>query len=128
MENFKEFETFDVWLENGIIHFVYKPNVIVTLEVAKQMVEEREKVSNMIRRPILLDVRNLASVELKARKYLATERATHLLSAGAVFLDNPLTRWAGNIFLKIDSPPIPTKLFTNKAAALQWLEQFKNLN
>ncbi|MCU0431711.1 MAG: hypothetical protein MUF42_17250 [Cytophagaceae bacterium] len=121
-------EYFTIRLVDGIIHFIYKPNLKVSLEMAIKMVNARCEFSNNIRRPILLDVRNLVSIDIKARKYLATEEASRLLTAGAVLLDNPLTKFAGNIFLKIDTPAIPTRLFTEQQAALLWLEKFKNLN
>lgn len=122
----------EMWLENGIIFQVYKPDLVVTIDIAKAMVEDRIKISNGITRPMLADIKNLVSIDSEAREYLASERAIYLLSAGAILLGSSLKDYiatlAAKIYLKIDRPPFPTKLFNDKEKALIWLETFGNLN
>jgi hypothetical protein len=50
------------------------------------------------------------------------------MNACGFFLDNYLTKFFYNLFIDLKKPLIPTKFFTNKEAALQWLSQFKFLN
>lgn len=122
----------EMWLENGIIFQVYKPDLVVTIDIAKAMVEDRIKISNGITRPMLADIKNLVSIDSESREYLASDRAIYLLSAGAILLGASLKDYiatlAAKIYLKIDRPPFPTKLFNDREKALKWLEAFGNLN
>lgn len=117
-----------IWLENGIIHEVYKENLIITFDVAKAMVKQRVENFDRIKRPFFVDARNFLSIDIAARKFMASREATELLSAGAFYIDNPLARFVGNVFLTFDKPVIPAKLFTNREKALNWLESFKYMN
>jgi hypothetical protein len=127
-EDFLEDEYSEMWIENGIGFQVYKPNLEITIDVARKMVEKRISSFNGISRPVLVDIRNLASVDRESMKYFATREAGELIRAGAIYMNNPITRWFGNIFLTLDQPITPARLFTNKAKALNWLEKYKNLN
>lgn len=127
-EGYFEDEYSEMWIENGIGFQVYKPQLVITIEVAKQMVINRVKTFNGIARPVLVDVRNLLSIDGASRKYFATREAGQLILAGAIYLDSPIARFLGNVFLMIDKPLTPAKLFTEKERALQWIQQFKNVN
>lgn len=126
--NYYEDEHSKMWVENGIVYQFYKAELILDLAIAKKMVAARLSISNGIIRPVFVDIRNIVSLDSATRKYFAGGEAVELISAGALYLDNCLARMAGNIFLKIDKPVVPTRLFTNKEKALQWLEVFKYLN
>lgn len=129
MESFHvETEHYIIWLENGITHLVYKPGFVVTLDIAKQIVKKRIEVSGGITRPAFIDITRMVAVNKEARKYLAREEAARHISAGAIYLDNYVHYLAGRVFLNIDKPNIPSKLFTCKEKALRWLEPYKNLS
>ena len=42
----------EMWIENGIIYNVYKPNLVLNLTKAKQMVAERLRISDGIEYPL----------------------------------------------------------------------------
>lgn len=113
-----------IWIEDGIIHSVHKPNFI-NLEMAKVMVRDRLKVSNGIVRPMFIDISSMASTNIETRKYLSSEEAIYLVSAGAIYTANPIAKFAGNLFLHINQPKVPTRIFTNKQEAIEWLQQYK---
>jgi hypothetical protein len=127
-EGYLEDEYSEMWIENGIGFQVYKPNLEITIDVARKMVEKRISSFNGISRPVLVDIRNLVSVDSESRRYFATREAGQLIRAGAIYMNSRITMWFGNIFLNIDRPITPARLFTDKDKALAWLEQFKNLN
>lgn len=118
----------EMWIEDGIGFQVYKPNLVIDISVATTMVNRRIEAFNGITRPVFVDVRNLVSIDNASRKYFASREAGQLITAGAILLDNPINSWLGNVFLLLDQPITPAKLFTRKDKALQWLQQFKNLN
>ena len=126
-ESYFENEYIELWIENGIIYENFKPNLeTLTIEKAKQIVPDRLKVSNGITRPIFADLCNMVSVDKASRKYLAEGDAMKYLSATAILVDNPIAKFAANIYIRIDQPSIPTRFFTDKKAALLWLEQYKS--
>ncbi|MGP8217413.1 MAG: STAS/SEC14 domain-containing protein [Bacteroidia bacterium] len=125
-EHYIDHEFFEIWLENGIVYEIFKKNSILDLPLARQVVQERLKVSNCNYTPIFIDLRNIFYTDTKARKYLATQEAVNYITAGAMLLDNEIMKLAGNIFIKIDKPLIPTKLFTDRDKALLWLQSYKH--
>ena len=113
------------WIENDILHHVYKPSLIIDLNIAKKMVADRLEVSAGITRPMLVDICNLVAIDGPSRKYLAGSEAIKYMSAGAIYLNSYLQFLAGTVYLKVDVPLVPSRLFTEKHKALEWLEQFK---
>jgi hypothetical protein len=70
----------------------------------------------------------MISTENAARAYMASRPAQQFLSAGAILINNEIHRLLMNLWLKIDKPYIPTKSFTDKEKALEWLKSFKFQN
>jgi hypothetical protein len=54
---------------------------------------------------------------------MATIGAT-LVKACALITGSGFNRTLGNIFLTIDKPAVPTKLFTDEGKAREWLQQY----
>ena len=124
-DQFCDHEFFELWIENGIIFEVFKKNTILNLEISHQVVTERLKISNHRPMPIFIDLINVYYTDTKARKYMASKEAVQYITAGAFLIDNEIMKLAGNIFIKIDKPYAPAKLFTDKDKALEWLQTYK---
>jgi hypothetical protein len=125
-KSYLENEYVELWIENGIIHEVFKPSLkILNIEIVKQIVADRLKVSGEITRPIFVDVGSAVSIDKAARRYLAKGDALKLLSATAILVDNYIAKLWANIYIRIDNPSIPTQFFHHKAMALTWLAQYK---
>lgn len=114
-----------MWIEDGIGYQVYKPGINITIGIAKEMVQQRIKSFKGVSRPVLVDIRSLKSIDAASRRYFASKEASELITAGAIYMSSPLARFAGNIFLKVDEPITPARLFTDRDEALKWLERFK---
>ena len=127
-ENYFENEFIKIWLEDDIIFLEYAPNVVITLDIAIKIVKERLKISSGTTRPMVSDARKAATMDKDARGYFSEGDSIKYVSAGAILINNKLHQFIGNIFLKVNKPPIPAKLFTSKESALKWLERYKNLN
>lgn len=127
-ESYQENDFCRMWISNGILHGEYKPELVMNVEIAKQMVNHRLKVSNGVSHPMLLDVRNLVSTDRTTMKYYKTKEVVQYVTAAAIITGNSITSLAGNIFLTLEKPLIPTKLFTDEKKALEWLEKYKYLN
>ena len=128
-ESYFENDYIQLWIEDGIVYEVFKPNSkSLDLENAKIVVRDRLKVSNQVSRPLFVDLCNLLSADMDARKYMAKGEALHYLNATAILVKNQLSKLLAEIYIRINKPAIPTKFFSNKNEAIHWLEKYKYMN
>jgi len=72
----------------------------------------------------LIDARNVKSITKEARDYLASAEGTRYVTAAGLLLESYLGKIMGNFFLQINKPSLPTKMFSNKKEAIEWLTQY----
>ena len=113
-----------LWMDGDIVCARYANDIHLSLEVAKTCVEARIFFSKGNSCAMLIDMRGIKSTTREARRYMATIGAT-LVKAGALITGSAMNRALGNIFLKIDKPQVPTKLFTEESKARAWLQQYR---
>jgi hypothetical protein len=111
------------WIEGGVVYFVYKANSVVNLEAAMQIVADRIKFQREINYPVYCDIRGMKSADKDARNYLAKEGSSYTKGV-AVMVDSPMSKIIGNIYLGLNKPTTPTRLFTDKNEAVEFLKQF----
>lgn len=73
--------------------------------------------------PLLSDVRNLEFMGSEEKRFV-TETAHQFTNAMAVWTDSPLSTFITNMFIKLYRPTLPTKLFTHRDDALEWLKGY----
>ena len=76
------------------------------------------------RRPVLVDMTDVRSMNRDARMYYAGPETAAVECAAALLVGSPLTSVIGNFFLGLNKPLIPTRLFTREEEALTWLGSF----
>jgi hypothetical protein len=76
--------------------------------------------------PIFTDLRKLKKGTRQSRERLAGMDAGIGVSAVAVLVGTRVQKTLFNFFNAIYKAPAPTRLFTNKESALQWLRQYIN--
>ena len=118
----------EMWVENGVIHEIFKPRTELELPDLQMLVRDRLKVSAGRMMPAYVDMRQLVYIDLAAIDYSATKESVAYLSAVAFHLDNIMTQFFFNTFRKFYTPLLPIKSFNSKAPALEWLEHFKRVN
>lgn len=114
-------------LRDGILVINYKPGLEITLDIAKDIVNDRMKLTEGKSYPGFLDGRGLKSLDKEAREYFSSEEGRKGVSAAALLVGSVYTAFLGNFFLTVTvgKVKIPTKIFTKEDKALQWLQQFK---
>lgn len=112
-----------MWMDGELLCARYADNLFMTLDVAKACVEARIFFSAGESYPLLIDMTGIKSITTDARAYMASVGAIYV-KAGALITRSAISRTIGNIFLKIDRPPVPVKLFTSEKKARMWLKQF----
>lgn len=113
-------------LNDGILMIEFKPDLEIDLKVAKQIVADRKKVSEGKAYPGLGDTRFIKSATKEARAYFELEESQEGVLAGALLVDSVFSTFLVNFFLKVTRQKMPSKMFTNKEKALEWLAQFKS--
>jgi hypothetical protein len=71
---------------------------------------------------VLLDASHNFTPTEEARKLLASEEYTDLRIAAAFVTSSLANKLFGNFFIRFNRPATPTRLFSDEAAALRWLE------
>jgi hypothetical protein len=104
-----------------IIRARFLPGAEVTLADARENIAVTARLTGGARAPILVDLRQLRSQSAEARAYLAGPEATRVSLAVALIVGSPLSVAIGNFFLGFNRPAVPTRLFRDEEAALQWL-------
>jgi hypothetical protein len=111
--------------DDGIVRITMKPGVFeLGLADAQEVIQAVGAMCAGVRRPALVDIRELRSMSRDCRKYFAGPETAQVESAAALLVLSPLTRAIGNFFMGINRTLLPTKLFTSEADAVAWLEGF----
>lgn len=117
-------EIVEIELNDSILVATWK-HIAIDMNVALYAVESRLKVSNGLSYPILIDIKNVTTVSKEARDFLASKEGCKGVTASAILINSAITSMVGNFFIKINKPLVPTKLFTDKSAAIKWLSKYR---
>lgn len=115
---------YELWNQQGIICGKFQPNTHWDVEIARQIVNDRLKLSEDGIFPLLLDVSNVSSISKEARKFMASEQAMEQLSAGALIINSKVGVIMGNFYIFLDRPKLPCRLFYDFDDAEKWLQDF----
>jgi hypothetical protein len=126
LNKINDFYHSSMWIENGIIFGKYKAGLTIDILVARDVINDRKKISKGTTLPLFIDITELLSIDAPARNYMANSEACEFLSAGAIYTKNKLLAFIGQTFILLDRPPIPTKVFCDVEQAMKWLEPFKH--
>lgn len=116
----------DLELVDGILIGTYKKNIKINLEVAKEIVYTRLNFTNQVPYPAMVVNQGVISMDKAARDFLSSAAGVEGILAGAIIIDSVFTSYLGNFYLQVSRPKIPSRIFTSKSDAMQWLQQFKN--
>ncbi len=79
---------------------------------------------NAGRRPLLVDLREVRTQTAEARAYLAGPEGLRVSQAVGLLIGSPVSRVVDNLYLGLNKPAIPTRLFTSEEEAQAWLRSF----
>lgn len=113
------------WMgSDGICRTKIKPNSHVTLKEASENTEAVSSFYKDKRFPLLIDSRDIKSMDREARNQFSTNNRETRINSFAVIVRSPLSRVIGNFFMGLNKPQVPAKLFDNEEEALAWLKTF----
>ncbi len=113
-------------LVNGILEAEYKP-IYIDINVAKEVLVARNKFTSNNALPMLLNGIGIKGINKEARDFFSEPQGSEGLTATAILVNSRLDTFFANFLIKVNisKSNIPLKLFTNKAEALKWLENYK---
>jgi hypothetical protein len=117
----------DIWLDQEqITHMHFKPTVRHGIEEARQIVEAHNALVNGKKTPVLADLREITvGADRLARKYYVSEESSRYKLGMAMLVTSPVQRMLGNLFMKLNKPPYPTRLFKEEEEAMDWLRSLE---
>ena len=100
-----------------------------SLEKAEENVDAQERLRDRLGKEktrVLVDMRLIKSISRDARMYYANERTASIQRVTALLVDSPLTRVIANLFMGLNRPLSPSRMFTDQAQAITWLQTFSD--
>jgi len=115
------------WLdEEGIVRGECVESADLTLENTEEMLRSFVAIRKGVH-PLLMNVARVRSVSRDARRLLASPETGALVHGVAVVVATPVSRVIGNLYLTLNQPTVPTRLFDTQDEGLAWLrEQFRS--
>lgn len=114
-----------VWMSgNNICYAELLPGIEIEINGAKENVSALKNVCGDKKTPIIIDSRNIKSMDRESRIYFSSEEIQTFTLALAILISSAVSRVIGNFFIGLNKPPYPVKLFTSEEKALDWLKTF----
>jgi hypothetical protein len=111
--------------EDGLVVFLYKEDVHVTLDIARDQNRRLREVLDMNQKyRLLVEPSPGMTIEKEAREFANHSDVTSLWTAHAVVISNLAHRIIANFILKQNFSEMKMKLFPNRQKAMQWLSEF----
>lgn len=112
----------EVWIQEGILYFVYGKIEVLNLSTAKKLLKLRLSIQNEKKYPVLCDLRNVIHAEMDAMDYLAKEGSIQA-TAVALLVNYPHSKSTAEFYLTTSLPNVPTQIFEDKRKALDFLSK-----
>ena len=110
-----------VWLsEDGIVITIGKSESQDT-DIARENMLYTKKVTGGKPRPLLVDITKVRSMSKGAREEYVKQQEELIITAVALLTRSGVGKMIGNIFISLNKPNVPVKLFTDPGKAYEWL-------
>ncbi|MEW1822993.1 STAS/SEC14 domain-containing protein [Arthrobacter sp. NPDC080031] len=103
---------------DGLLHLRWRPGVDIEVEDARVAMAKVNELCQQEQHPMLVDMATVASVSREARGIWSIPCGASRI---ALLGTSPVDRVLANFFLGVHIPPCPTRFFTSRSEALDWL-------
>jgi hypothetical protein len=111
-------------IDNKIIHIHLKSNTEISIKDAKEILDAMAVVGEGKKLPVFIDAGDFVTIDEEARMFSASKTGNIYTIADAIAVHNVAQKLIANFYLKNNHPKVPTKIFSNKHDALDWLREF----
>jgi hypothetical protein len=108
-------------LENGVVHYTYRPHADVTPEEHRANYDALVKLTGAIKTPVLVDSHAFANVSPEAKKLVRELEKTVPISKRAFVAKSLAHRMLANLYITFYKPLVPTRTFSSYEDAFRWL-------
>lgn len=114
-----------VWLsEDGIVITIGKSESQDT-ETARENMVFTKKATGGQPRPLLVDMTKVRSMSKGAREEYVQQQGEPVITAVALLTRSGVSNMIANIFISLNKPHVPVKLFTDPDKARDWLMEYR---
>jgi hypothetical protein len=106
-----------------IIQYVLKDKSVIELEDSKKMYEATLEMAAGKKYAALIDARAETILTSEAREWSADPALHNNLIAQAIIVTSLANRIVGNFIIKFHKPVAPTRLFSTREKAIEWLNE-----
>ncbi len=108
--------------EFGLVRLEHNPGAVLDEDAAIENTEAILAAAAGGRHPLIVDIRDVKSIDARARRYHAEVTGRHVTRV-ALLVGPPLSRVIGNFFLGLNQSQHPLELFSDEATAVAWLKE-----
>lgn len=109
---------------DGIMYIRISPEKEETVELVKEMVAKMGEMVNYQPVPLLAKHEDFALPGKANRDYWAKKESCPYSKADAFMIGSTGLQLIANIYLRVNKPERPTKMFTDQNKAIEWLRTF----
>jgi hypothetical protein len=121
----KKFENVSIAIRSdGIACIRVADNMEIDIPHVKLIVESLEEIGNGNKYPLLIVAGEYTLPSPEARAYIATPESDPYASAEAYVVNSFSQKLVGNVYLSLNRPARPTRLFKEESKAIEWLKTF----
>lgn len=106
------------------MYCIYDEIEEMDITIAETCVKDRLAYIGSYTYPSLFDITKVKQSTKGARDYMANEGNAGV-AASAILVSSPMVKMAANFYIKVNKPKNPTRMFTDRNEAVEWLKQFK---
>jgi hypothetical protein len=111
-------------LDNGILVATYKRRMLVTLEMAREIVQTRLDFTGREPRPVLVINQGVVEMDKAAREYVSSGDGLAGIKASAIIVDQLATLIIVGFILTKEQPAIPVRTYMRRNKAMEWLTTY----
>lgn len=109
---------------DGILNIKIFPNVLLTLEKVKEYYIISKEIVGNKKALVLFDGSEEYSITEEAKFFGASKEVTDTRIAVAYITNSIANKLMFNLYLSVNKPEVPTKMFSSKENGLKWLKTF----
>lgn len=113
-----------VYREDGIIELHAHDDHVYCIQDVVENVEAFGQLTSFQKVPVLIIGGSFSSLDKETRNFMATEESLKYSLAEAFYITSLPQKILINFYIKFDKPLVPTKVFTCKQKANEWLKSF----
>ncbi len=107
-------------ITDGICYAYYKP-IVVSLRIAQLIVKQRQAATLGVYYPCVSNIRDVKGFRMDAVNYLSGDEPIDDINMLAIIIKSKFVAKVANLYYRIVTTKIPTKLFSSEEEAKEWI-------